>query len=516
MKSKVESSRWRSTITVMVGAVALLASLPALAANGVIATVSLSDILDPHLTQGSAGGAYLANAFDTLVNPNQRPSDGRGRVVPGIATAWKYSDDGKDIDFTIRQDVYFHNGEKMTAEDVAYSINRIVDPKTKMPYRTSYFANLKGAEVISPTVVRLHYSTPWPGSLEALAARGHIIPKDYMEKLGSEEFSKKPIGTGPFAVASYKAGDRLEFKGFDKYWGGKPYFDNLSWRAIPDVNTRVAMLCSGEADAITDIEPPMLKAIKSCGQNAAILRGIHQRFLIMNTLQEGSPFKDQRVRMAMNIAIDRKEVFDSIFGTEVAWVNGALSPYHIGGQAAERYPYDPEKAKKLLAEAGHPNGFTTEIVYTPGRYFDDSQLLPTLVSYWKKIGVTVNTRPVEYNEWLKFAGSKAYKGMLSYSKGAGTIADPTSAFDRHVMCGALYSAFCDPDLDALVKSATGVIDENKLNEIFSKAQKISHEDAPAVFLYDLPTIFGWKKTLSWNSEYGATEQGASWADLRGK
>lgn len=502
---------WRGAAFVAVLPIAVAAG-PAAAVDGVVATPALIDVLDPHLAQGAAGGAFTANVFDTLVNPNQTPSDGRGRTVPGIATSWKIVDDGKAIDFTIRDNAMFHNGQKVTADDVVFSIERIVNPATKQPYRTSYFATLKGAEKLSPTLVRLHYTVPWPGVFDALAARGHIIPKEYFEKVGAEEYAKKPIGSGPYAMTNYRRGDQMELVAQKNYWGGDSYLTKINWRSVPDVNTRVAMLCSGEADAVTDIQPPLIKAIKSCGANVAVLKGIHQRFLIMNTLKDG-PFTDRRVRMAMNIAIDRKDVFDAIFGSEVEWVNGELSPYHVAGRSVERYPYDPERAKKLLAEAGYPNGFSTEIIYTAGRYFDDAELLPTLVSYWKKIGVNVTTRTVEYNQWLKFAGQKAYTGMLSYSKGAGTIADPTSAFDRHAMCGALYSAYCNKELDDVVKMASGIIDEKKLEEIFAKAQRISHDEAPKVFLYDLPTIFGWKKGLKWTSEYGGMEQGASWAAL---
>ena len=495
----------RSTVAIA------LSVLPfqARAVDGVVATVAITDLLNPFLTQGSAGTAYTANIFDTLVSYNQTPGDGKGRITPGIATSWTVAPDGKSIDFIIRDDAYFHDGSKITAEDVAFSMQMIVDPTTKHPYRSSYFETLQGAEQTGPNTVRLLYSRPWPGTFDALAARANIVPKKHYLEVGPDEYAKKPVGSGPYALTSYRRGDRMELTAMPNYWGGKPYFDKITWRSIPDVNTRVAMLCSGEADAITDIQPSLLETIRSCGANAGVLKGIHQRFLIMNTLH-GGPLADKRVRQALNLALDRKPIFDAIFGSNVEWVNGALSAYHIGGKAAEPFPFDPVLAKKLLAEAGYPNGFSTELMYTAGRYVDEAELLPTLVSYWKKIGVNVTTRSVEYNQWINFAGTKAYTGLFSYSKGAGTIADPTSAFDRHVMCGALYSAYCNQELDAIVKSAAGIIDEKKLEEIFVKAQRISHEDPPAVFLYDLPTMFGWKKGLRWLGEYGALEQGGGW------
>lgn len=488
-----------------------------LAADAVVATTAITNKLDPHKTRGTAGTLFTANVFDTLITFNPTPSDGRGRHIPEIATSWTIAPDGKSIEFTIRQDGYFHNGERLTAEDVVFSINRIADPKTRHPYRRSYFSYLKNAEVLSPTKIRINYSTAKAAAaqLDAAASRIDVVPKAYIEKVGAEGFAEKPIGSGPYAMKSYRPGDRIELVANKRYWAGKPSFEKVTWRAVPDINTRVAMLCSGEADAITDIPPSLVTTVRRCNANVEVLRGVHQRILQINSLQ-GGPLADRRVRLALNIAIDRDAVFSAIFGqnAKVKRVNGPLSSYHIGGNAVKPYAYDPERAKKLLAEAGFSKGFSTEVYYTPGRYVGDSELLPILVSYWKKIGVNVQTRPVEYNQWLNYMKKKGFSGMLSFSKGAGIVAEPYSAFSRHVMCGGLFSSFCNKKLDTLLKTAKGVNDKDKLNQIFSKAQRIGHDEAVAIFLYDLPTIFGWKKGLTWRGEYGGGELNSDWTLLK--
>ncbi|MFM9970149.1 MAG: ABC transporter substrate-binding protein [Burkholderiales bacterium] len=480
----------------------------ALARDGVVATDAIAPSLDPHKNLGSAGALFSSNVFNSLIGVNQTPKDGRGRHIPELATAWNVAKDGKSIEFTLRQNVFFHNGQAVTAEDVKFSIERAIAPETKNPMRSSWLNNIVSADVLSPTRVAIRLSNPWAGTLDAIAARGQIVPKAYLAEVGDAGFVKQPIGTGPFAFVSMRPGDRIEFKAFDRYWEGKSQFDKLTWRAISDVNTRVAMLASGEADAITDVPPSLVGLVRSNGGQVVNLRGGFQRFFFINNMR-GGPLADQRVRMALNISVDRNAVFKAIFGGEVPMLNGPLSSHQIGGDSVKPYPYDPERARKLLADAGYPNGFSTELIYTPGRFADEGELLPSFASYWKRVGITVALKPLEYQQWLETASKKAYPAMLSFSKGAGIVADPLSAFDRHVNCDSLYSSYCNKELSALVNSSRGIIDPKRLTEIFSRAQRMAQEDAAQVFLYDLPFIMAWKKGLTWRSEYG-TDLNGSW------
>ena len=480
----------------------------AVARDGVVATDAITASLDPHRNLGSAGALFSSNVFNSLIAVNQTPKDGKGRHIPELATSWNIAKDGKSIEFTLRQGVYFHNGQALTAEDVKFSIERAIAPETKNPMRSSWLNNIVSVDILGPARVAIRLSNPWAGTLDAIAARGQIVPKAYLAEVGDAGFAKQPVGSGPFAFVSMRPGDRIEFKAFDRYWEGKSQFDKLTWRAISDVNTRIAMLASGEADAITDVPPGLAGLVRSNGGQVANLRGGFQRFIFINTMR-GGPLADQRVRMALNIAVDRNAVFKAIFGGEVPFLNGPLSSHQIGGGAATPYPYDPERAKKLLAEAGFPNGFATELIYTPGRFADEVELLPSFASYWKQVGITVALKPLEYQQWLQTAAKKAYPAMLSFSKGAGIVADPLSAFDRHVNCDSLYSPHCNKELSALVNSTRGVTDPRILTEVFSKAQRMAHEDAANVYLYDLPFFMAWKKGLTWKSEYG-TDLNGSW------
>ena len=474
----------------------------------VVATAALTNVLDPHKTVGEPGTAYIANVFDPLIRLNPTPSDGRGRHIPATAKAWKVSKDGLTIDFVLNEKAKFHDGKPVTAEDVKFSIERAVAPATKNPYLSSWLENIQGMDVLSPNTVRLRLTFAWAGTLDALAARGQIVPKDYLSRVGDVEFARRPIGSGPFAVESYKTGEVIELRGFADYWAGAPEARRITWRAIPDVNSRIALLASGNADLITNVLPSLAGTLAKDEFQVQFLRGAFQRFIQFNSIK-GGPLADQRVRLALNIAIDRKALFPAVFGRDVNWVNGPSSSFQIGGNAAPAYPYDPALAKQLLAEAGYKQGFETELIYAPGRYIGDEELLPSLVSYWKKIGVDVRLVPMEYSNWLKAVAQKAFKGMATFAKAPGMVADPFSSFERHVKCGSLYSAYCNKGLDDVILSVRGVLDERRLEEAFSKVQLIAHNDPSAIYLFDEPAIVAHKRSIKWVSEFGP-DLGVSW------
>jgi peptide/nickel transport system substrate-binding protein len=464
----------------------------------VFATAAVPDTLDPDKSAGTVGVRLAPNLYDTLLSLNPQAGANRPRYIPGLATSWHVSDDGLSADFQLRK-AFFHNGAPVTADDVKFSLERAISPKTKNPFVT-YFANLASVEVLSPTSVRLHFSRPWIGMLDGLAARGQIIPKAYLEQVGDDGFAQHPIGSGPFMYVDRQIGDSVTFKAFDQYWAGKPAVAKVVWRAIPDPNSRVSLLTSGGADIITDVPGSLVESIRASGASVNYLITPTPRFVQMNSLK-GGPLADKRVRMALNLALDRKPIFHSVFERDVEFIDGPLSPEQIGGNAVKHYPYDPKRAKALLAEAGFPNGFATELVYPAGRYPGEEELLPALASYWKRIGVDVTLRSMEYSQWLETARQKTYPGMLDFSKADFPVGDPFSAFDRHVRCGGSYSAYCNKELDALVDSANGIVDEAQLQAVFRKAQTIAHDDAQAIFMFREPGALALRKGLQWRSDY---------------
>jgi peptide/nickel transport system substrate-binding protein len=506
--------RIAATLTIVFCTLGALAASAASAPDSrpaiVYATPAVPDNMDPDKDAGSVSTRINANLYDTLIQLN--PQAGRGpRLIPDLATSWTVAADGKSIDFQLRPHVLFHNGKTMTADDVKFSLERAINPKTKDPFAT-YMRNLVSVEVLSPTSVRLHLSEPWIGTLDGLAAGGQIIPKAYVEQVGDDGFAAHPIGTGPFVFVDRQIGDSITFKAFDQYFAGKPAISKVVWRSVPDPNSRVSLLTSGGADLITDVPSSLVDSVRKSGAQVDYLIGPVQRFVVINTLK-GPPLADKRVRMALNIALDRNAIFTAVFGRSVPQLEGPLAPQQIGGGGKLSYPYDPVRAKALLAEAGYPNGFSTELIYPPGRYTGDEELLPTLASYWKRVGITVALKATDYNEWLESVHEKTYAGLADFSKNDLPVSDPFSAFDRHIRCGASYSAYCNKQLDGLIDTVNAGIDVPKLTTVFRKAQQIAHDDAVQVFLYQEPGIIGVRKGLQWNSNY-SPDTGIGWYVLR--
>lgn len=493
-----------------VGSLAAAADAPDTRPSIVYAAPAVPDTMDPDKAAGSVSVRLLSNVFDTLVQLNPKTGPKEPKIVPDLATSWKIAADGKSIDFQLRPNVLFHNGKMVTAEDVKFSLERAIDPKIKNPFVT-YLRNLVSVEVLTPRSVRLHLSEPWIGTLDGLAVRGQIMPKAYVEQVGDEGLAQHPIGSGPFVFVDRQIGDSATFKAFDQYWAGKPAVARVTWRSVPDSNSRVALLTSGGADLITDVPASLLDTIRKSGAHVEYLTGPVQRMIVINTLK-GPPLADKRVRLALNMALDRKVIFAAVFGHEVTQLQGPLSPGQIGGSAKLQYPYDPSKAKQLLAEAGYANGFSTELIYPPSRYTGDEELLPTLVSYWKKIGINVTLKAVEYSQWLESVHQKSYTGLADFSKNDLPVSDPFTAFDRHIRCGASYSAYCNKALDALIDSVNGVIDESRLTGVFTKAQQMAHDDAAQVFLFKEPGIIALRKGLQWRSGQ-SPDTGIGWYAL---
>ena len=296
--------------------------------------------LDPHLQWDTDSYSVYRNIFDNLVTRDQS-----GKVVPQIGTAWKYVDD-KTLDFEIRQGVTFHDGSKLTADDVAYSVNRIIDPKLKSP-QFSQFSQIIKAEVVGPNKVRITTKSPYPALLAQLVKLS-IVPKAYAEKVGEQGFNAKPIGSGPYKLVSHQKGVRTELEADEDYWGGKPPFQHVTFRAVPDVSTRIADLRTGQADLVRDVPPDQAISLKS-EPGIKILAVPTERVGYMYINAESGPTKDVRVRQAIAYSIDKQGLIDALLQGYGKSVDIIGAPPVFGYTTdVKGYDYDPAKAKALV------------------------------------------------------------------------------------------------------------------------------------------------------------------------
>jgi peptide/nickel transport system substrate-binding protein len=417
----------RRTFNLWAGAALLAASLwqPALAADGkaetpkqkgmlVFAVDSLAaQTLDPILEGRPGNAVYQAAMYDSLVGFDTK----KGGVGPGVAETWELSEDGLTWTFHLRPDQKFHNGDKLTAEDVKFSLERQMSPESLSSAKATLKRIIKDIEAANELTVKIHTNGPQiglPAMLSrAVAPEGAIMPKKYIEKVGEEEFRKKPIGSGPWKFVRNVPGDRIEFEAVDyPHWRGTPHFKNLQILLVPEESTRVSMTRTGEA-AIASIGPETMRSATRSGLEVVSVPGTMQALFqfwgAYRPDQKDNPVANPKVREALSLAIDRQQIIEHV-------MNGkATMPYPFAAfqytdylnadkwrkWSDQAYRYDPAQARKLLAEAGYPNGFELKFANTalPGTPFM-TDIGTAIADMWNKIGVKVN---IKNYEWGSFA-----------------------------------------------------------------------------------------------------------------
>jgi len=409
-------ARWLAGACALVAGI--LIAMPGLAQEPkgtlVFAVESLgAQTLDPILEGRPGNAVYQAIMYDSLVGFSLE----KGGVGPGVAERWELSKDGLSWTFYLRPGQKFHNGDPLTAADVKFSLERQMGPASLAAASATMRRIIKSIEVVDDLTVRINTTSPQiglPAALSrAVAPEGAIMPKAYIEKVGEEEFRKKPIGSGPWKFVRNVPGDRIEFTASGMpHWRGTPNFKDLHVLLVPEESTRVAMVRTGEA-AIASIGPETMLGASRAGLEVLAVPGtmqaVFQFWGVYKPELKGSPIADVRVRQALSLAIDRKQVIEHV-------MNGrAQPPYPFAAFAytdyfsadrwekwsREAYRYDPQAAKKLLAEAGYANGFELKFANTalPGTQFM-VDIGTAIADMWTKIGVKVT---LKHYEWGSFA-----------------------------------------------------------------------------------------------------------------
>ncbi len=368
--------------------------------------------LDPILEGRPGNAVYQAVMYDSLVGFNLA----KGGVGPGVAERWELSADGLTWTFFIRPRQTFHNGDKLTAHDVKFSLERQMGPNSLATAAASMRRTIKSIEVIDDLTVKVHTTSPQiglpAGLSRAVAPEGAIMPKAYIERVGEEEFRKKPIGSGPWKFVRNVPGDRIEFTAVaTPHWRGRPHFKDLTLLLVPEESTRVAMVRTGEA-AIASIGPETMLSVPGT------MQAIFQFWGTYKPEVKDSPIAKVRVRQALSLAIDRKQVIEHVMNGKARlpypFATFGYTDYFSAERwekwAAEAYRYDPVLAKKILAEEGYPNGFELKFANTalPGTQFM-VDIGTAIADMWTKIGVKVT---LKHYEWGSFAPLERGQGPL--------------------------------------------------------------------------------------------------------
>ena len=407
--------------------------------------------------------------------------DAHGRLVPWLAERW-HTTDNLNYTFFLRHGARFHNGREMKAADVKFVVERAMNPETKHPYPKHY-------ESINAIVVRDDYTITFVLKnvdvmfLWNLARQGSVIyPREAIGTLKTA-----PIGTGPFKFTQWVPGDRIVLERNPDYRAhGLPKLDRVTFRFIPDPNAALAALKAGDIDVSTfGLGPEHVTALRKDPRFTAIV-GDTTNDVILAMNNSRKPYRDVRVRRALTYAIDRPEILRGamfglgrLLGTNV----DPLNPYFVDLAAA--MPYDPTRAKKLLAEAGYPNGFDTVLKVAP-QYYYTVRTGEIVTNQLAKVGVRVKIEQIEWGQWLSRVWKEAEYDL--------TIIGHAEAWDIDNYANPkYYFRYDSPKFQELYRTSLKTLDDKARRELFVRMQHMLVEDAPAVWLYDYPRLLVTKK-----------------------
>ena len=468
-------------------------------ANDTLTYASDSEVenVSPYHNNMREGVILAAMAWDTLIYRDQKT----GEFKPQLATAWKF-ETPTAINMTLRQGVLFQNGDKFTADDVVYTFNEVTGPDAKIATRQNTDW-IKNVEKIGEYQVRINLKTPFPAALEYLAGPTPIYPAAYFKKVGLEAFSKAPIGTGPYKITAVTPGQGVTMARNPAYFKespvGQPKIANVKFVVIRDPEARMAQLMTGAVDWIWRVPADQAESLKA-SPKLTVLSGETMRvgFITINnngTTPEAAPFKDARVRQAVNYAISRKGLADSLVrgGSQPVFAPCFRTQYGCETAKVVKYDYNPTKAKALLAEAGFPNGFDTDLwAYREREYAE------AMVGDLRKVGIRARLHFVQYPALRNEIRSG--RAPLSFQAWGSFGVNDASAFAGNYFKGGPDDTAKDPQTIALLQTADATIDKTERKAKYAQALQRISEQAFWAPLFTYSTNYAFTSDLKFDAQ----------------
>jgi peptide/nickel transport system substrate-binding protein len=425
---------------------------------------------------------FLYALHDALVKPMPGAA-----MAPSLAESWTVSPDHLSYEFVLRKGVKFHNGDPVTAEDVRFSFER---------YRGAgagpFKARIAAVEVVDPQRIRFRLKQPWPDFMTfygtPATGAGWIVPKRYVEKVGDDGFKKAPIGAGPYKFVSFNPGIELVLEANEQYWRKAPTVKRLIFKAVPEETTRLAMLKRGEVDIAYSIRGALAEELRRTPGLTLVPNYPPGTFWLVFPEQwtdPRSPWADQRVRLAANHALDRQAI-NQAETLGFSKITGSIIPrtFEFYSQPPV-HQYDAAKARRLLADAGYPNGFDAGDYYCDASY---ANLGEAAVNYLAAVGIRSQLRPLERAAFIAQNRDKKLKNIIQTASGAGGNA--ATRLDAFVAAGGTFTYGSYPDIEGLVREQAGEADPKRREAILHRIQQMIHEKAVFVAIWELAFIKG--------------------------
>ena len=402
-------------------------------------------------------------------------------AAPCLAESWSTAPDGLTYEFVVRKGVRFHNGDPLTADDVKFSFER---------YRGASAKTLKdhvaAIEIVDPHRVRFRLRRPWPDFMTfyATPATGAawIVPRKYVETVGDDGFKKAPVGAGPYKFASFKPGLELVLEANEQYWRKTPAVKTLVVRSVPDDSTRLAMLKRGEADIAYVFRGALAEELRR--SPGLTLKPYYLPLPLWYVFTEQwdprSPWADRRVRLAANLALDRPAV-NQAETLGLSKVTASIIPQHFEfSWPAPLYPFDPGKARQLLAEAGYPNGFDAGTITAD---LANASFAEAVANSLAAVGIRATIRPLERGAFFKEYQEKRLKQIIQSTSAA--FGSAATRIDAFVAAGGLFTYGTYPDIEDLIQRQAIENDRGKREVLLHRIQQLMHEKAMYAPLLEL-------------------------------
>jgi peptide/nickel transport system substrate-binding protein len=415
------------------------------------------------------------------------------KVGPNLAVSWKNIDD-TTWEVKLRQGVKFHDGTPFTSKDVKATFDRVLDPAKKMIARGNH-AKIKSVEIVDDSTVRFKTDGPYPLFVERMTAQAIASEKVIREK-GDEWMQEHPVGTGPYKLVKWSRKQEHLLVRNDDYWGPKPYYKYVRIRIIPEQATQIAELLSGGVDIIKAVPPDQMDVIdKSGAARTGVSPILRTAFIQLDQAARSgpNPFTDKRVRQAVNLAVDQDAVIKHVLNGLGDRVATAVNPMAFGWDPnLKPYKQDTARAKKLLAEAGYPNG--VDVVLNEGPPTVEPGLLQTdevVAADMTKVGFRVKRNYTGDNTVYVARAKEGKLGpMFTWSWGYYSVFDADAILHDIFKCGEFYSYYCSKELDDLIVSGRSTLDQKKRAEIYVKAQKHLFDEAAYLYKWGLRGVWG--------------------------
>lgn len=453
--------------------------------------------LDPVLTMDATTIRVLRHLYDALFF-----RDRNMKVIPELAESYEWVDDLTWI-IKLRKGVTFHNGEVFDANAVKYTLDFVLD-KSNMALTNTLVNRIDKVEIVDDYTIKITTKAPFVTLPENLI-EVFIAPPKLAQEKGMKYLAEHPVGTGPYKMESWTKDREIVFVKNEKYWKGVPPIDKVVIRVIPEVGPRVSALVVGEVDLIPDVPPHLINQVNNSG--VATVKGTPARraiFVALDNVNKG-PMQDVRVRQAMNYGVDVEEIIRTVMEGHASRSAGPLISINKGyDPTLKPYPYDLEKAKALLKEAGYGDGLNLTLHACQGRYLKDKEYAQAVAAQLAKIGVNVKVKFYEWGTYLKQLKSR----KLPNGKYGGVMPDMhlNGRSDRELEGGIMYAwfksgaswvSFSDPEVDAALDKAMPIVDPAKRKEALDKLQRLIQEKAPWIFLWGQHDLYGVSNRLDW-------------------